>query len=244
MEVSNKGGSLYHRFQASYCRSHVGELRYTAGPDQAYLRDHWPEISADVVPSACSSSGSQTSASNSYRAIEDAKKPATHELALPNGEAALGMLLRRNKDSSPRERYFEDFFATLLLKQLQLPSDPSPVSATTPEVVGTVEAIVTLFDTRLRYASTDDQWAISGHSYFRKRVEHFVSRNARLQLCLPAFPCKSSNPDKVAGDMPDRGEEIALTTLHQFVKDVSEVYPPSAKIWVISDGHVFSDCSE
>ena len=70
-----------------------------------------------------------------------------------------------------------------------------------------------------------------------------MSRNLRLELCLPAFPCKSSNLRKVLGVVPDKGEELALRRLHEFVRLVKEIYDPGARVLIVSDGHVFSDCS-
>src|SRR6185436_17323058 len=50
------------------------------------------------------------------------------------------------------------------------------------------------------------------------------------------------NLGKVSGANPDAGEALALRTLESFVKAVREIYGPGARLWVISDGHVFSDC--
>lgn len=42
--------------------------------------------------------------------------------------------------------------------------------------------------------------------------------------------------------MPDLAEHIALDVLHDFIKEVNAVYEPGATMWIINDGHVFSDC--
>jgi hypothetical protein len=107
-----------------------------------------------------------------------------------------------------------------------------------------VQQITDLFDRTLRHVTKRDQWHVFGRDHFLQRVVYFVSRNLPIELCLPAFPCKSSNLDKVSGTLPDRGERIALETLHTFVCAVQKVYDPGALLWIISDGHVFSDCSE
>ncbi|KAE8347649.1 hypothetical protein BDV24DRAFT_146472 [Aspergillus arachidicola] len=122
------------------------------------------------------------------------------------------------------------------------------VTATTFQVVAeppvdlTVERIVNLFDKELRYRVQNDQWKTQGREYFATKVQFFVQHNSTLQLCLPAFPCKSSNLEKVMGVLPDRGEEIALRGLHAFAQKIEQIYPPGARILIISDGHVFSDC--
>ena len=38
------------------------------------------------------------------------------------------------------------------------------------------------------------------------------------------------------------GEEIALERLHSFIEAVDGIYEPGGRLWIISDGHVFSDC--
>ncbi|KAH8657513.1 Pyoverdine/dityrosine biosynthesis protein-domain-containing protein [Tricladium varicosporioides] len=104
------------------------------------------------------------------------------------------------------------------------------------------QQIVELFNRRLRHTSTNDQWEFGGREYFKDRIYYYTSRELPCEFCLPAFPCKSSNPNKVMGSMPDRGEEMGLLKLHGFAREVEEIYPPGAKVWIISDGHVFSDC--
>ena len=44
--------------------------------------------------------------------------------------------------------------------------------------------------------------------------------------------------------MPDLAENIALDVLYGFIKEVNAVYEPGATMWIINDGHVFSDCSK
>ena len=135
---------------------------------------------------------------------------------------------------------FEDFFVQLILDQGDL-CVHSPTSSS-PEIDVATEQIVDLFDIHLRYEGKEDRWMFGGREYFRQRVRHFTAQDVAVELCLPAFPCKSSNGDKVIGRDPDRGEELALERLHDFVEAIERVYQPGAKLWVISDGHVFSDC--
>ena len=82
-----------------------------------------------------------------------------------------------------------------------------------------------------------------GREFFVNTVFGFVSRGVPVECCLPAFPCKSPNPTKVGGTRPDRAEGIALRVLRNFLNEVKKVYEPGAKLLIISDGHVFSDCS-
>ncbi|OOG00290.1 hypothetical protein ASPCADRAFT_202171 [Aspergillus carbonarius ITEM 5010] len=73
-------------------------------------------------------------------------------------------------------------------------------------------------------------------------MSFFTARHLPILMCLPAFPCKSSNADKVGCFTPDRGEELALRRLHQVLSQMQGIYEPGASICIISDGHVFSDC--
>ncbi|ONH36882.1 pyoverdine biosynthesis protein PvcA [Protofrankia sp. BMG5.30] len=62
-----------------------------------------------------------------------------------------------------------------------------------------------------------------------------------LSLVLPGFPCKSPNPAKVLGRVPDEGERLSLRFLDGLCAAVEEVYAPGARMLICSDGHVFGD---
>lgn len=136
---------------------------------------------------------------------------------------------------------FDDWFEALVLSESRLAKTALPVIYT-PEVDSVVEKITELFDKEFRNVTHDDMWNQGGRSYFADRVRFFVSRNTIIEACLPAFPCKSSNTMKVAGDRPDKGEELAMRRILAFSKMVQNVYAPGIKVWIVSDGHVFSDC--
>lgn len=106
------------------------------------------------------------------------------------------------------------------------------------------KVITQLFEEHLKNVSVTDEWDQVGKKYFTGIVDFFTSKNAKLEACLPAFPCKSQNTLKTAGVVPDKGEELALRHLKAFIDSVDKVYPPGMKLWIISDGHVFSDCSK
>ena len=133
------------------------------------------------------------------------------------------------------------FFANLILSQTSF-QQTHPIQHT-PESITLATKIVNLFDSYLRYhGGINDQWESHGREYFTHCVRHFTAQNAPIEFCLPAFPCKSSNLDKVIGKDPDKGEEIALERLHSFIEAVDGIYEPGGRLWIISDGHVFSDC--
>ncbi|RYP51665.1 hypothetical protein DL768_003063 [Monosporascus sp. mg162] len=158
-----------------------------------------------------------------------------------DGETVFGIILQQPHTI---EADFDDIFVSLLLKSIKLFTSPppNPVSDIDSKLKDTTDAIVDLFDARLRYISAEDKWSSHGREYFSGRVHEFVRRGERIEFCLPAFPCKSSSIEKVFGTMPDRGEQLALEHLHSFVEAIESIYEPGAKLWIVSDGHVFSDC--
>ena len=73
------------------------------------------------------------------------------------------------------------------------------------------------------------------------RILDYLLGAETIEFALPAFPCKSPNPNKVAGTLPDEGERIALNTLEKMCRDITAIYPPGARVTICSDGHVFAD---
>ncbi|MEV5876353.1 isocyanide synthase family protein [Streptomyces sp. NPDC052101] len=74
-----------------------------------------------------------------------------------------------------------------------------------------------------------------------RRIADFVRRDAPVVFTLPGFPCKSPNPAKVLGHLPDQGERLSLSFLDRLCTDIGRIHPPGARIVICSDGHVFGD---
>lgn len=72
-------------------------------------------------------------------------------------------------------------------------------------------------------------------------VHATVKAGDPVTFVLPGFPCKSPNPAKVIGALPDMAEEIALSFLAELCNRVQEIYPPGVNLVICSDGRVFSD---
>ncbi|MFG2831457.1 L-tyrosine/L-tryptophan isonitrile synthase family protein [Streptomyces sp. NPDC048434] len=68
-----------------------------------------------------------------------------------------------------------------------------------------------------------------------------VAAGEPIVFTLPGFPCKSPNPAKVLGHLPDEGERLALRFLDALCARIEAVHPPGARVVICSDGHVFSD---
>ncbi|MEU4296235.1 isocyanide synthase family protein [Kitasatospora aureofaciens] len=86
---------------------------------------------------------------------------------------------------------------------------------------------------------------------FDARPEHFPFQLAQLTgyidagepvvFTLPGFPCKSPNPAKVLGHLPDEWERLSLTFLDELCARIGRIHPPGARILICSDGHIFGD---
>jgi pyoverdine/dityrosine biosynthesis protein Dit1 len=74
-----------------------------------------------------------------------------------------------------------------------------------------------------------------------EQLADMVETGEPILFTLPGFPCKSPNPAKVLGHLPDEGERRSLRFLDDLCARVAEVYPPGARILICSDGHVFAD---
>ncbi|MFC8089883.1 L-tyrosine/L-tryptophan isonitrile synthase family protein [Streptomyces sp. NPDC057301] len=73
------------------------------------------------------------------------------------------------------------------------------------------------------------------------RITDFVREGAPVVLTLPGFPCKSPNPAKTLGHLPDMGERLSLTFLDSLCGEIEKIHPPGARVVICSDGHVFGD---
>ena len=74
-----------------------------------------------------------------------------------------------------------------------------------------------------------------------RRIAGFVREGEPVVFTLPGFPCKSPNPAKVLGHLPDQSERLSLSFLHTLCADIARTYPPGAHVVICSDGHVFGD---
>ncbi|NBM19151.1 L-tyrosine/L-tryptophan isonitrile synthase family protein [Streptomyces sp. GC420] len=74
-----------------------------------------------------------------------------------------------------------------------------------------------------------------------RQIEDFVRAGDPVVLTLPGFPCKSPNPAKVLGHLPDQGERLSLTFLDSLCRDIERIHEPGARVTICSDGHVFGD---
>ena len=74
-----------------------------------------------------------------------------------------------------------------------------------------------------------------------RRIADFVRADEPVVFALPGFPCKSPNPAKVLGHLPDQGERLSLGFLNTLCGEIERIHPPGARVIICSDGHVFGD---
>ena len=116
------------------------------------------------------------------------------------------------------------------------PTNTLPMRSTTT----TATAILNLL---LQHHRTTDQARASAEAFPHqlRRIRKFVRGGAPIVFTLPGFPCKSPNPAKVLGRLPDMGERLSLTFLDDLCTEVGRIHPPGARMVICSDGHVFGD---
>ncbi|MFK8908211.1 L-tyrosine/L-tryptophan isonitrile synthase family protein [Streptomyces sp. YS-3] len=138
---------------------------------------------------------------------------------------------------------------------MQLTTAPDPVSTTpsttAPAIPGTTSPGTTaavsasILNLLLPHHRTTDPHSgpldASAFPGQLRRIAAFVRAGAPVVLTLPGFPCKSPNPAKVLGHLPDQGERLSLRFLDSLCRDIGRIHPPGARIVICSDGHVFGD---
>ncbi len=238
MSPSNRT-SVYDRLAAMVLFDASGNLLYATGPQKKWVSDHWNSCMPFLLRQH-QASLSTTATTASAGCLRDGSRSVSiyRGPQLPDGNIT-GLIL----ESAGECDDFESFFVQLILNQSTFAAHP-PTAAEAREAAVSAADVTAIFDSYLRYQGKSDKWTAGGSDYFLDHVKCFTAKRARIELCLPAFPCKSSNLNKVTGKSPDRAEWLALERLHGFVEAVENVYAPGALVWIISDGHVFSDCSK
>ncbi|MEU1308405.1 isocyanide synthase family protein [Streptomyces cinnamoneus] len=117
------------------------------------------------------------------------------------------------------------------------PGDHTPVEDRTP----VADRILGLL---LPYHRTTEPGATAGpgaHPEQLRQIRQFTDAGEPVLFTLPGFPCKSPNPAKVLGHLPDEGERLSLAFLDRLCARIGEIYEPGARMLICSDGHIFGD---
>ncbi len=109
-----------------------------------------------------------------------------------------------------------------------------------PPASGVSQAIL---DMLLQHRRAEDEPADFSTAFAAQlaQLDGYVLADEPIVFTLPGFPCKSPNPAKVLGHLPDTGELLSLRFLDAFCGRISALYPPGARLVICSDGHVFGD---
>lgn len=239
------GSSVYDRLVTVYSRRHDG---YVVHCTNEALRANWGTfraLTSLVTPHRTAKIFSLPFAACSGSAVPGTFPSCARAKLLErqhNGSLICGIIVRANAFDSFDD--LDEYFMDLILRSTHIGIPLQEMTSDCQTNDRIVDEIVDLFDITIRNLTPDDQWTATGREYFSRRVKHFTRHGMKLEFALPAFPCKSSNPSKVGGNLPDLAEAIALTTLHKFVIDIERLYAPGATVLIVSDGHVFSDCSK
>ena len=257
MAPINTGTSFYHRIGGIYLRKPEGDLVVVEGNHADQITEKWSQLrdrigNADVVKTKHldhlnrSAEFKDTTFALTKSAEDGSERVRVCEVTDKTYGLIRGLVTHRDLDDIANDHDLYDWAELYFL----LASEIQPLQPLdrlgNPAAAILSEKIADIFDEKLRHAipQDKDQWEACGRRYFINRVFGFVDKGLPLQLCLPAFPCKSPNPDKVGGKFPDEAESIALRVLQGFLNEVRKVYEPGAELLIISDGHVFSDCSK
>jgi pyoverdine/dityrosine biosynthesis protein Dit1 len=160
----------------------------------------------------------------------------------PEENQIRGLVLANYDDEEDKFKEFHEWFSKVVIRDSRVHLSYSTSLGHVDVGLKLASAVADFFSEHLLNSTIHDEWAAKGREHFIGKLGYFTKRNIRIEAVLPAFPCKSSNLQKVAGVVPDRGEEMALRRLIEFSKSIQSLYEPGMKLWIVSDGHVFSDC--
>ncbi|EJP61451.1 pyoverdine/dityrosine biosynthesis protein [Beauveria bassiana ARSEF 2860] len=240
--------SAHARYAGGFIRTSTGSLIYDFGPARGLITSQWAQIAGQLMKSRAPSdvslkpSGLDIELKSSVRE-SDTSRYLVYEVRHCDKLHIVGYLQQARLGDVDQAKYaFDSFLASLVLSSIRVDGNVDHDIFTKLNAERITDAVISLFEVTLQHKSKYDKWHAGGRDVFRRCVDGFTSRGKMIEFCLPAFPCKSSNTQKVLSDVPDRGEYLALTNLHNFLREIENIYSPGAKLWIISDGHVFSDC--
>lgn len=118
-----------------------------------------------------------------------------------------------------------------------------PPTNTTPATLPTTVIGTAILHLLLPHHRTTDRIPAPAGAFPHqlRRITHFVRDGAPIVFTLPGFPCKSPNPAKVLGHLPDQAERLSLSFLNTLCTEIERIHPPGARVIICSDGHVFGD---
>ena len=91
---------------------------------------------------------------------------------------------------------------------------------------------------RIRKNSEDSNYSIEP---FIDLVLQIIDNDQPFKMILPAFHCKSINPNSVLGPTPDGAEEEAIENLSRLCEEIKAAYNPGCELLIVHEGHFYSD---
>ena len=86
------------------------------------------------------------------------------------------------------------------------------------------EQVLSLVLAKINVLSEDSQQKLNPVHF--DRILNYIQLNQTIEMVLPAFPAKSSNPEKTMGNLPDMGEVLALKFLQTLCEKIKSIYAP------------------
>lgn len=188
----------------------------------------------------CRSSAGKTDKGGSAKVF---RSLYVYELAYQDDfDLKFGVLFETTDDNVERH-HLRELLATRMLR-----AAASFPTLTVPRSVGVdysdlAARVTLLFENLLLFDQPGkNAWNSIGKLKFSILARGWIERNMTIPMVLPGFPCKTPNKEKAAVNVPDGAEYEALVTLQRFCTRVQSVYDQGCRIWIVSDGHAFSDC--
>lgn len=124
-------------------------------------------------------------------------------------------------------------------RSLNIDDFPHLVDASALDTASRILGVIDRY--RLQKSNDAPVGAGEGGLKFLAVIYSHIKAGKAVPMCLPAFPFKSPNRSaKVLGKNPDRAEELALSHLNGLCQAITDIYPPGAKLTIISDGLVYN----
>ncbi|UCS20058.1 uncharacterized protein HLK63_F02343 [Nakaseomyces glabratus] len=234
--------STFNKIIAIYTRDFYGKLYAIEIKKECTIEREWQEF-YELFACLDGKSSMITNDVIEFHISKELAKRYIHDLQTPikiseyqkEGEQQIRGCVSKVEVASA----FNDWFIYHVLDGCRLENNSFPLIS---HDIKYDEIFTSFFEQQLKNSVVDEKWYETGREYFKSRVRYFTQRYRRIECILPAFPCKSSNKNKVFSTIPDKGEELALKRLIFATQQVRSFYPPGMKVWIVSDGHVFSDC--
>lgn len=149
----------------------------------------------------------------------------------------------RVRRDQPERIELRDYTAYLMSRALRQSNRSTDLSVNMSWVNNMAALITRIFEQRLLFDAFEREgWQRAGRDKFLKQVHYYIENDLPIQFALPAFPCKTTNPEKAAVSVPDGAEYEALAAMYAFCAHVERLYPHGCFVNIVSDGHVFADC--